>query len=351
MSVRCGIIGVPNAGKSTLFNALTNANVATADFPFCTIEPNAGSIAVPDKRLEAIAEVVGVERKIPVLIDFVDIAGLVKGASQGEGLGNRFLSHIREMDVLLHVVGHYSHDCDEQSEIDVVNLELMLADLETVQKSLQKRTRLAQIGDKNEKKAVEILTQAQSTLEQFQPISSLSLEAEQWQILQQMQFLTAKPKFYVLNVSENQLEDKDCFELTSVDSAHMTTICAQLETELTQMPEQDQRVFRTEMGYSSSAVDNVVHKTYSLLNLSTFFTFNEDEVRGWAIRHGTTAREAAGRIHTDMEKGFIRAEVMSSEDLITLGSENAVKKAGKVRYEGKSYQPLEGEILKIRFNH
>ena len=349
MSVRCGIVGAPNAGKSTLFNALTRSSVAAESFPFCTIEPNTGSAPVPDPRLRSIAKVVGVSRIIPVILDFVDIAGLVRGASRGEGLGNRFLSYIREMDVIAHVVRRFDDHSDWESEIDIVNLELMLADLETVTKALDKATRRARTGEKSQIELADVLTRVQSTLESARPVNLLSMDSNEQTIVQPLQLISAKSKFYVQNIKEDDLA---CEVVTRsrLDSAPTVFICAQLEEELAQLTEKEQASFRTEMGYDRSAIDSVVYAAYSALDLCTFFTFNDSEVRAWAIPKGTTAKKAAGKIHTDMEQGFIRVEVMSCEDLISLGGEQAVRKAGKLRIEGKSYVPLEGEILRVRFN-
>lgn len=349
MSVRCGIVGAPNAGKSTLFNALTRSSAAAESFPFCTIEPNTGSAPVPDPRLQSIADVVGVSRIVPVVLDFVDIAGLVEGASRGEGLGNRFLSHIREMDIIAHVVRGFGDHPDSESEIDIVNLELILADLETVDKALDKATRRARIGEKSQIQVAGVLTRVQSALQSGQPAISADLNPDEQAVVRQLHLLTFKQKFHVLNVREDDL-DSETVTLSRPDSPLTVVICARLEEELAQMTEQEQASFRTELGYDRSALDSVVYAAYSALDLCTFFTFNEREVRGWAIPNGATAKEAAGKIHTDMERGFIRVEVISCEDLISLGGEQAVRKAGKLRTEGKTYQPREGEILHVRFN-
>lgn len=346
MSVRCGIIGAPNAGKSTLFNALTRANVPAESFPFCTIEPNTGSVAVPDTRLQRIANTVNVNRIVPVTLDFVDIAGLVEGASRGEGLGNRFLSHIREMDVIAHVVGCFDNQSDWQDEIEVVNLELVLADLTTVSKALDKTGRLVRTGDKTARATAEVLTKIKSTLEEGQPVSAINLDTNELAEIQPLHLLTAKREFYVMNINEDNSQLRE----GHYASVPTVAICAELEAELANMPEDEQDSFRIEMGYDRSAIESVVQAAYAALDLNTFFTFNENEARGWAIPRGTTAKQAAGRIHTDMESGFIRAEVMSWQDLVDLGSEQAVKQSGKLRVEGKTYLPREGEILRIRFN-
>lgn len=350
MSVRCGIIGTPNAGKSTLFNALTLSNVPAESFPFCTIEPNTGVAAVRDTRLLAIAQVVGVETQVPVTLEFVDIAGLVEGASRGEGLGNRFLSHIREMDVIAQVVGCFDNQSDWQSDVDVVNLELILADLATVSKALDKANRRARIGEKSQKLTINVLTRILSALESDTSVSNLEFDLEEREFVDQLHLLTAKRKFYVVNIDEGQLDCNVSFQNVPQSAVPAVAICAELESELAKMPEQEQESFRIEMGGDRSAIERVVQAAYSVLELRTFFTFNETEVRAWAIPRGTTARQAAGRIHTDMETGFIRMEVMDCSDLVALGSEQAVKKAGKLRIEGKTYLPQDGEILRVRFN-
>ena len=340
---------MPNVGKSTLFNALTGSQVAAENFPFCTIESNVGVAFVPEPRLPEIAKITGVETQVPAVIEFVDIAGLVEGASCGEGLGNRFLGHIREMDLIAHVIGGFDDKNDWKDEIDIVSLELVLADLETVRKATEKACRRARIGDKIQQKAAAVLKTVESMLEQGKPFSGVEREAEEQEIIRNLHLLTSKPKFYILNVSEEQLLLSDGVLVDDL-KAPMVTICAKIEYELAQLSEDEQISFRAELGVDVSALDNVVRTGYSLLGLQTFFTFNESEVRAWAFSRGTTAKQAAGMIHTDMEKGFIRAEVMSSEDLLSYGTEQMVKDAGRVRFEGKSYELKEGEFIRIRFN-
>ena len=340
---------MPNAGKSTLFNALTLAGVPAESFPFCTIEPNVGTAVVPDTRLQAIAETVGVANTIPAVIDFVDIAGLVKGASQGEGLGNRFLAHIREMDLIAHVVGAFGKDSDPRSDADVVNLELILADLETVVKASDKATRRARTGDRDQAGYAAVLARVQGGLEQGVAVRDQSLDLKDKASLGQLHLITDKPVFYVVNVDEDEAADSSILSEFELD-APAVQVCAELESELAQLTPEDQHSFREELGIDDSALGEIVRCGYRMLGLRTFFTFNESEVRAWVIPKGTTAQQAAGRVHTDMEQGFIRAEVMSWEDLVSCGSESAVKMAGKVRFEGKSYEPGEGEIIRIRFN-
>lgn len=349
MGFRCGIIGVPNSGKSTLFNALTGSDVPAENFPFCTIEPNVGTAAVPDSRLQAIADTVGVSTVIPAVIDFVDIAGLVEGASRGEGLGNRFLAHIREMDLIAHVVGAFDNDRKWQSDIDVINLELILADLETVERAADKAVRRSRTGDREQAKLTEVLSRVAAGLESGVAIRDQMLEEQDQKTIGHLSLLTEKPNFYVMNVNESQLAQKDLASALE-SNGPVIAICAELESELSQLSPQEQASFREELGMKGSALTDVVACGYQVLGLSTFFTFNENEVRAWVIPEGTNAQQAAGKIHTDMERGFIRAEVMSCDDLISHGSEHSVKMAGKVRFEGKTYEPEEGEIIRIRFN-
>ena len=349
MGFRCGIIGVPNCGKSTLFNALTGSDVPAENFPFCTIEPNVGTAAVPDARLAAIAETVGVDTIIPAFIDFVDIAGLVEGASRGEGLGNRFLAHIREMDLIAHVVGAFNDNRKWQSDIDVINLELILVDLDSVEKAADKAIRRSRTGDRGQARLGEVLEHVAAGLQSGVAIRDQVLEEQDLQTIEHLNLLTEKPNFYVMNVDESRLIQGEFLSAPELDDP-VISICAKLESELSQLSPQEQTSFREELGIKKSALADVVACGYQVLGLITFFTFNDNEVRAWVIPKGTTAQQAAGKIHTDMERGFIRAEVMSCSDLISHGGEHSVKMAGKVRFEGKSYEPKEGEIIRIRFN-
>lgn len=357
MGFRCGIVGAPNVGKSTLFNALTRSNVAAENFPFCTIEENIGKVAVPDSRLHKIAEIVGVDNRIPTTLEFVDIAGLVEGASEGEGLGNQFLSVIREMDLIAHVIAAFNCDPNSTqpalpesvlSTVETVNLELVLADLKTVSKSLDKSIRRARTGDKEQVQFSALLKELAAWLETGRPVREMRLDPIKQSEIQNLFLLTAKPMFYILNLAENQIaEDFDSLKLQS--NIEVMPVCAQIEAELAQLSTDEQNSFREELGIDVSALDVVIRTGYSMLGLLTFFTFNESEVRAWTVPKGTPAQVAAGLIHTDMERGFIRAEVMSFDDLHRSGSEQAVKTAGLVRIEGKSYEISDGDIVRVRF--
>ena len=339
---------MPNAGKSTLFNALTQSDAAAENYPFCTIEPNIGIVAVADSRLDTIAEIIGVTRKIPAVLEFVDIAGLVQGAAEGEGLGNRFLAHIREMDLIVHVVRAFDEENDVYSDIATVNLELMLADLETVLKAQDRAQRHARIGDKNQASALKLLSKVKSQLDKGEAPDRSAMNDKEQAVIDSLHLLSCKPKFYVFNVNENQAEDASRFEASGLDAPYVT-ICAELEAQISQLLAEEQLLFREEMGLRDSALSDVVQTGYSILGLQTFFTFNDSEVRAWTIPQGATASEAAGKIHTDMEKGFIRAEVMSYDDFQYHGDEQAVKKAGLLRFEGKTHQLQEGDIMRVRF--
>lgn len=348
MGFRCGITGVPNAGKSTLFNALTQSNAAAENYPFCTIEPNFGVVAVADSRLDAIAEITGVGRKIHAVLEFVDIAGLVQGAADGEGLGNRFLAHIREMDLIVHVVRAFDESNDVYSDIAAVNVELILADLETVVKAKNRAQRRARIGDKAQLNAFNLLSGIESQLEKGESPDLSSIGEKEQAVADSLHLLSCKPKFYVFNVNENEAEKTSRFESSRLD-APFVTVCAELEAEISQLSNEEQDLFREEMGLGDSALNDIVQTGYSILGLQTFFTFNDAEVRAWTVPRGTTVSEAAGKIHTDMEKGFIRAEVMSYDDFLYYGDEQAVKNAGFLRYEGKTHQLQDGDIMRVRF--
>lgn len=408
MGYKCGIVGMPNVGKSTLYNALTGADVPAANYPFCTIDPNIGYVGVADDRLSKIADIVGVSEIVPATLEFVDIAGLVKGASRGEGLGNRFLAHVREMDAIAHVVGLFDSDgpLDEASmldQIDIVRMELVLADLETVQRAIARTVKRARTGDKEQIRILNAFKRAESALEQGLALRQIELSAQEKEDLRDLFLVTAKPVFYVLNIAEDQIDNIPSNLETKVEGP-VVAVCARLEAELVALEdeiestkakiavqqadlselsakfdEQDADFMEnfaelmkldaeieelkaefelldeaeTEAGEMSDFIHagsaDIIGTGYELLGLRTFFTFNDNEVRAWTIKEGTMAQRAAGLIHTDMEKGFIRAEVMSYEQLAECGDVKELRNSGNVRFEGKSYEVREGDILQIKF--
>ena len=362
--MKIGVVGLPNVGKSTLFNAITNAGAESANYPFCTIEPNIGVVDVPDARLDALAKLYHTNKVVPATIEFVDIAGLVEGASRGEGLGNKFLSHIREVDAIVHVVRcfdnekiiHVSGSINPKRDIEVINLELVLADLETVNKRFEKAQKMIKVGEKGAREEFEVLSKIKPALEEGKSARTVPLSNDEKKILNSFFLLSSKPIIYVANIAEDEIGKpeneyvKQVVEIANSEGAEAISLSAKIEEELAALPQEERAIFKEELGISQSGLEKLVSASYNLLGLMSFLTAGEKEVRAWTIKKGSKAPEAAGKIHSDFEKGFIKAEVVKFQDLMDCGSYLAAREKGKVRIEGKDYVVEDGDIMLFRFN-
>lgn len=362
MGFKSGIVGLPNVGKSTLFNSLTRAGIAAENYPFCTIDPNVGIVGVPDPRLGQLADIIKPQSTIPTTMEFVDIAGLVEGASRGEGLGNRFLAHIRETDAVAHVVRCFDNDdvvhvagrLDPLNDIEIINTELALADLESVERAIERTEKRIKANEKNAKMRMTVLEKLRACLNQGRRARNAGLEDDEQRLIRDLHLITTKPVMYVANVTETGFEANPYLDAVrkkaESENARTVPVCAGIEAEIALLDESDRQEFLHELGLRESGLEQVIRAGYGLLDLLTFFTVGEKEVRAWTMRSGATAPRAAGRIHTDFERGFIRAEVTAFDDFVSLGGEQAAREAGKLRLEGKNYKVVEGDVMRFRFN-